>query len=102
MILPEIHRLLTQGQLQYFTEAMGDKGFGYLILRLSLEKEHIDDGELLDISMPFEFLTDSRADCRYGDDKTIRLNDFGGLPHHQYCDQLTGCLRRAAIVGRGR
>jgi hypothetical protein len=82
---------------------VGEWDLGYLILCLSLEEDDIDYGEFLDISMSFEFLTDSRADCRHRNDKAIRLHDFRGLSNTiSIVHQLSGVLQRAAIVGRGR
>ena len=51
--------------------------------------------------MSFEFLSDSGADCRYGDDEGIRFNNFGCL-HQRLMGGIKKGVRRVAIVGRGR
>ena len=46
---------------------------------MALEKKNIDDGQLVHVSMAFEFLADFGADGGDGEVDGVHCLDFGGL-----------------------
>jgi hypothetical protein len=46
---------------------------------MALEKQHVNDGQLVHVSVAFELLPDLGPDCRDREAEGVHSLDFGGL-----------------------
>lgn len=66
-LLPEVHNLLLPSSAWAPSPRLVSHGrvFLYLVIRVALEKQHVDYGQLVDVSVSLELLSNPRTDDRH-------------------------------------